>query len=93
MTTATTIPRGLNIDTKTGPVLLRHHVDTPTWNADPKTPCNSVTESLSKFQSKQYIVVNLGYLLTEYRTAKNLNLGFKAQALKSLSTNHNTTTD
>ena len=90
MATATTIPKGLNIDTKTGPVLLRHHVDTPTWKAEPKTPYNSINESFSKFQSKQY---NLGYLLTEYRTANSLNLGFNAQALESLSTNNNTTAD
>jgi len=36
---AMTIPKGLNIATKTGPVLCRHQVETPTWNAEPKTPC------------------------------------------------------
>jgi hypothetical protein len=36
-TTEMMIPKGLNIATKTGPVLCRHHAEMPTWNAEPNT--------------------------------------------------------
>lgn len=52
---AMTIPKGLNIATKTGHALCRHHVETPTCNAEPKTRCVTTQEKVAShsFQGKE----------------------------------------
>jgi len=62
-----TIPKGLNMETKTGPVWCKHQVIIPTWNAEPMTPCQCLQMKFRLLGKDNAVIITGNLIYFDYR--------------------------